>query len=346
MGRILRRSRQPQGAGYGWTEDEQEHVGNLLAFAFPDRIARREPDGSYRLVTGRTARFPGAGYSSGQRVDVPSRASARWIAAIDADPGETTGTIRLAAPVDQQEVDGILGLAAEESLEIRWEGLVPRGVLTRRVGRLALTERPGKPDADQVAASFRDLIARQGLGVLPWNAQSTKLLARMRFLSRARPGLELGDMSDQGLVDRVGDWLVAFLKLSGGQVLTASGLFSALQGLLGAKRHLLATEVPEHLVLPTGGKRDIDYDGPDPAVEARIQEVFGLAESPLICGVPLTFRLLSPAQRPLQITRDLGSFWRTTYAEVRGEMRGRYPKHYWPENPLIAEATSRVRPKK
>ncbi len=346
MGRILRRSHPGQGATGGWTDDEEAHVGNLLAYAFPDRLARREPDGGYKLVTGRTARFPGAGYSSGQRVDVPSRAAARWITAIDADPGETTGTIRLAAPVDQQEVDIILGLAAEESLEIRWEGLVPKGILTRRVGRLVLTERPGRPGAEELSQSFRDLIARQGSGILPWNAQSTKLLARMRFLSRSRPELGLGDLSDSGLAQRAGDWLVPFLKLSGGQVLTAGALFSALQGLLGSSRHLLATEVPEALMLPTGGRRAIDYEGAEPAVEARIQEVFGLAESPLICGVPLTFRLLSPAQRPLQITRDLASFWRTTYAEVRGEMRGRYPKHYWPDDPLSAEPTTRVRPKK
>ena len=105
------------------------------------------------------------------------------------------------------------------------------------------------------------------------------------------------------------------------------------------------TDVPESLLLPTGGRRAIDYEGSEPSVEARIQEVFGLARSPLICGIPVTFRLLSPARRPLQITRDLESFWRVTYAEVRKEMRGRYPKHHWPENPLTAQPTSRVRPK-
>jgi ATP-dependent helicase HrpB len=106
------------------------------------------------------------------------------------------------------------------------------------------------------------------------------------------------------------------------------------------------SDVPESVTLPTGGKRAIDYAGSEPSVEARIQEVFGMSRSPVICGVPLTFRLLSPARRPLQITRNLESFWRVAYAEVRKEMRGRYPKHYWPEDPLAAQPTTRVRPER
>ena len=128
--------------------------------------------------------------------------------------------------------------------------------------------------------------------------------------------------------------------------MTAGRLQSALQAMLGAARGRFESEVPESITLPTGGRRAIDYEGEEPAVEARIQEVFGLAESPRLCGVPLLFRLLSPARRPLQITNDLASFWRSTYAEVRREMRGRYPKHYWPENPLEAEPTAGVRPRR
>jgi ATP-dependent helicase HrpB len=126
--------------------------------------------------------------------------------------------------------------------------------------------------------------------------------------------------------------------------MSAGALVSAVRSLLGGARGGFDAEVPEALTLPTGARRAIDYEGGEPSVEARIQEVFGLAESPHVCGMPLTFRLLSPARRPLQITRDLASFWRMTYAEVRKEMRGRYPKHYWPEDPLEAEPTSGVRP--
>ncbi len=121
-------------------------------------------------------------------------------------------------------------------------------------------------------------------------------------------------------------------------------LHTALAALARRTSAALDEQVPSSVRLPTGSMREIDYEGAEPAVEARIQEVFGLAKSPEICGVPLTFRLLSPASRPLQVTRDLGSFWRVTYAEVRKEMRGRYPKHYWPEDPLKAEPTARVRP--
>jgi ATP-dependent helicase HrpB len=168
----------------------------------------------------------------------------------------------------------------------------------------------------------------------------------MRFYARRRPERGLGDLSDQGLAARPGEWLEPFLKLTGGQVISAGTLAAALQGMLGAERGPFETEVPESLALPTGGRRAIDYEGTEPAVAARIQEVFGLAESPRVCGVPLAFRLLSPARRPLQITSDLASFWSTTYAEVRKEMRGRYPRHYWPENPLNAEPISGVRPRK
>jgi ATP-dependent helicase HrpB len=344
MGRILRRLPAATGA-YGWTEEQEAHVGSLLAGAFADRLARREPDGSYRLVTGRIARFPGSGPGAAARVAMPSRAAGPWVVALDADPGETAGTIRIAAPVDGTEAEQALAFAAEEAEEIRWEGLVPKGARVRRAGRLVLTERPSRPMPEAVLGSFLAMLREQGLAFLPWNAQSTRLLERMRFYARARVDLAAGDFTDAGLAARAAEWLVPHLKLSGGHVINAGGLYSALRTLAAAMGGRIDTDVPESLLLPTGGRRAIDYEGSEPSVEARIQEVFGLARSPLICGIPVTFRLLSPARRPLQITRDLESFWRVTYAEVRKEMRGRYPKHHWPENPLTAQPTSRVRPK-
>ena len=346
MERILRRLPAAVEHNRMWSAEQEERVGNLLAYAFPDRIARREADGTYRLVTGRVARFPSSGSRGGSRVAVASRAAGAWITAPDADAGETSGVIRLAAPVEREEVDRILALAADERREIRWEGLVPKGVLVRRAGRLVLAERPYRPSPAAEAASFREHIARKGLEVLPWNARSRGLLARLRFYARRRPEAGLGDMSDASLASRAGEWLSPFLSRTGGQVISAGQLLGSLESMIGAARGRFQSEVPEALTLPTGGRRAIDYTGEDPAVEARIQEVFGFAGSPLVCGVPLTFRLLSPARRPLQITRDLASFWNSTYAEVRGEMRGRYPKHYWPENPLEAEPTAGVRPKK
>jgi ATP-dependent helicase HrpB len=344
MGRILRRLPASEGA-YGWTGEQEDRVGSLLAGAFPDRLARREPDGSYRLVTGRIARFPGSGSVTTAHAAMPSRAAGPWVVALDADPGESTGTIRLAAPVEGDEAEQALAFAAEETEEIRWEGLVPKGAVVRRAGRLVLTERPSRPVPEEVLSSFLQMLRQRGPALLPWNAQSTRLLSRMRFYARARPDLGAGDLSDSGLSERAAEWLVPCLKLNGGHVITAGGLFSALKTLASGLGGRMGVDVPESVNLPTGGKRAIDYEGSEPSVEARIQEVFGMARSPMICGVPLTFRLLSPARRPLQITRDLESFWRVTYAEVRKEMRGRYPKHYWPEDPRTAQPTSRVRPK-
>ncbi|HUJ73610.1 MAG TPA: ATP-dependent helicase C-terminal domain-containing protein, partial [bacterium] len=343
MERILRRTGAPGGRKL-WTAEEEARAGDVFAHGFPDRLARRDPDGTYRLVTGRMARFAGAG--PGSKVHVTTRAAAPWIVAMDADAGETAGLIRLAAPVAPQKVDAMLAATTEEELEIRWEALVPRAFMVRRAGRIVLTERPARPTADQVADSFFARLSRQGMDILPWNEGTRTLIARMRFFSRARPEAGLGDLSNQGLAARAGEWLRPFLKLESGQVLGAEKLRAALHGILGSQGARLAEEAPESITLPTGGKRKIDYDGDAPAVEARIQEVFGLSESPRVCGVPLTFRLLSPSHRPLQVTRDLAGFWKNTYAEVRKEMRGRYPKHYWPENPLEAEPTSGVRPKR
>jgi len=336
MSRILRRLAPGPAAARGWSEAQEARVGALLAGAFPDRLARREPDGSYRLVTGRVA-----GFSSGRHT-VPTRAAGPWIVALDADPGETTGIIRLAAPVASEEAQQALAFAAVESAEIRWEGLVPRGMRVRRAGRLVLTERPERPGPEEILASFREALVQSGLGILPWNRGSLRLLARMRFYARAR-GKTPEDFSEEGLAARAAEWLFPHLKLTGGQVLSAAGLLSSLSSLAAGLGGRFAQDVPETLTLPTGGKREIDYESGEPAVEARIQEVFGLAGSPRICGVPVTFRLLSPAHRPLQVTRDLESFWSVTYSEVRKEMRGRYPKHYWPEDPRTAEATSRTR---
>jgi ATP-dependent helicase HrpB len=339
MGRIARRLGPASAqAGYGWTEEQERGAGALLAGAFPDRLGRREPDGTYRLVTGRTAAFAG-------RPGNPTRAAGPWIVALDADAGETTGTIRLAAPVAAEQAERTLADAASEALEVRWEGLVPRGILVRRAGRLTLTERPQRLDPHLIVGSFLRELERRGLSLLPWNRQSRRLLARLRFHARTRPD-EAGDFSDSGLISTAPEWLVPRLNPAGGHVIGPGGLSSALCALARRTAGRIDELVPAAIRLPTGAMREIDYEGAEPAVEARIQEVFGLAKSPLICGVPLTFRLLSPAHRPLQVTRDLESFWRVTYAQVRKEMRGRYPKHYWPEDPLAAEPTSRARPRR
>jgi ATP-dependent helicase HrpB len=347
--RILRRTGQAPAAR--WTSAGEEAVGSLLAHAFPDRIARREPDGSWRFVTGRAARFPGSGPGPGAAVPVASRAASEWITAPETDAGETIGTIRLAAPVDSAEAERVLAPVIEETLEVRWEGMTAKGVLSRRAGRLLLSERPVRPPAEAGIASFRERLARLGISILPWDPATRALLDRLRFLASRLPERGLGDLSDAGLIERSASWLGPVLNLAGGPVLTAGRLLAALRGLLdGARPRMPRREfdavVPGEIILPTGAARRIDYSGGSPAVEARIQEVFGLSDSPRVCGVPLAFRLLSPARRPIQVTSDLAGFWKGSYSEVRKEMRGRYPKHNWPEDPSRARPTSGARPRR
>ncbi len=145
---------------------------------------------------------------------------------------------------------------------------------------------------------------------------------------------------------RAPEWLVPRLDFSGGPVLDGAGLLRALTALVPGRRSDFDRLVPDAIVLPTGTRCPVDYATGVPVIEARIQEVFGMRAGPVICGVPLVFRLLSPAMRPLQVTDDLAGFWRSSYAEVRKQMRGRYPRHHWPEDPSSAEPTRGVRPRR
>jgi ATP-dependent helicase HrpB len=263
----------------------------------------------------------------------------------DADVGETTGTIRLAAELDPADADRLLVPLVRESVSVRWSGLAPKGVRVKAAGRLVLAERPwrgpGFPEA--ATASLLERLQREGIGILPWDTTTRGLLARIRFLA-AHGGFTRGTagpatLDDEELVRRAPEWLVSRLDFSGGPVLDGAGLLRALSALVPGRRADLDRLAPASLVLPTGTRCPIDYSSGVPVVEARIQEVFGLAAGPVICGVPLVFRLLSPAMRPLQVTDDLAGFWRSSYAEVRKQMRGRYPRHDWPEDPSAASPT-------
>ncbi len=308
-------------------------LARSLGRAFPDRIARREPDGVYRFVTGRAARWP-----------VETRGP-EWIVAPDADAGETTGTVRLAEALVGADAERLLEPLVVDTALVRWNGLAPRCLRVKTAGRLVLSERPGRcreaPDA--VSASLLERLRREGTAILPWDDRARGLLARIRFHA-ARSGA--ASLDDAELVRLAPRWLVPRIDLGGGPVIDGGGLAAALASLVPGRRAEFEREVPEHLVLPTGTRCRIDYSTGVPAVEARIQEVFGMRAGPVICGVPLVFRLLSPARRPLQVTDDLAGFWRTSYAEVRKQMRGRYPRHPWPEDPAAAEPTRGVRPRR
>ncbi len=265
-----------------------------------------------------------------------------FVVAAEADAGEATGTIYLAAPVSREAVEASLGHLIEEDEEISWEGWTPRARRLRRVGRVVLRERVlARPDRAVVERAALLRLREQGLRVLPWSERCVQLLERLRHAERSGRVAGLPGWSEEELTAGVEDWLLPFLRRSGGPLLDEGAVERALRArIAGPAAAALSREAPESLVLPSGSRRAIRYGEGDPHVDARIQELFGMAASPAVCGAPLVFRLLSPAGRPLQITSDLASFWRSAYPELRGSLRARYPKHAWPEDPLAARPVS------
>ncbi len=327
-----------------WSSEDAASAGLLVALAFPDRIARNQGEGVFRFPSGREARVEG-----------PLRGE-EWIVAPDVEAGERSGRIFLAAPLDGEDAEDVLGPQIQDELSVQWEDLVPRLFERRLAGRLMLAERRVPLVETVVRDSFAKLVLSKGLSILPWNdgdGRASRRLERIRFfianggIKGGAVGVSIPSFSEESLLAELENWLSPYLRLAPKTpVVDGATLVSALDGRLGADAFRLDALVPEYLTTPAGSRRRIDYGTGEPALDVRIQEVFGLAETPRILGVPLLLRLLSPAQRPLQITKDLRGFWSGSYAEVRKEMRGRYPRHYWPENPLEAEPTTRAKPRR
>jgi len=302
-------------------------VGTVLAPAFPDRIAARSggtgASALFQLTGGRMLRVRG------------TLAPEPWLVVVDADAGEGTGWVSLATPVSEADVWTVLAPRLQTSIEVEWDLWRPRVFRVRRAGAHQ-RERTGLNVAEaaaEVRRSLEERLVSFDPETLPWTDSSRQLVHRLAKLNHA------------GSSDWT--WLVDRADFTGGPVFTESRLRQALEdGLPWDLRSRLDREVPESLVVPSGSRRRLEYreDG-TVVLEVRIQEVFGLAQSPRVAGTPVLLHLLSPAQRPLQVTADLASFWVNTYPEVRKEMRGRYPRHYWPENPLDAEPTARAKPR-
>ncbi|HEX3157742.1 MAG TPA: ATP-dependent helicase C-terminal domain-containing protein, partial [Gemmatimonadaceae bacterium] len=217
-----------------------------------------------------------------------------------------------------------------------------------RLGAIVLAERPLRSaDATRVAAVLRDALAQAGVDALPWSESARRTRERLGFLHALEPE-RWPDVSDEALAATLDEWL--------GPSLTGMRRRDEVARLdLGAllldrvpweQRRRLDELAPTHVAVPSGSRLPVDYAAPEaPALRVRLQEMFGLADGPRVGGgrVPLTLHLLSPAQRPVQVTRDLAGFWRSSYFDVRRELRGRYPRHHWPENPMEAEATARAK---
>jgi ATP-dependent helicase HrpB len=321
-------------------------AGTLLAHAYPDRIGRRRTgaDARYQLANGR-----GAVFESAQSI-----ARQEFIVAIDLDDREREARIRLAAPITREDLLAQFAARIHRGDELAWDERT-EAVVARRVVRLdslILEEKPlNDVPREASAAAMLDGVRAMGLASLPWDDAARNFQARAQFVGKLvrKDVADWPAFTNDALAEDL-SWLEPFL---GGATrraqLTRVNVLEALRARLAYDQQRKLDELaPTHVGLPTGTRTAIDYLSDNaPIASMRMQEVFGLAATPRIGGgaVPVTFELLSPGRKPLQITKDLASFWKNAYVEVRKDMRGRYPRHYWPENPLEAEPTRRAKPR-
>ncbi|MGY0651764.1 ATP-dependent helicase HrpB [Luteimonas sp. A537] len=325
-------------------------LGDVLAHAFPDRIAARHATDlrRYQLANGRMARL----LEDSELVGEP------WLVASELRHDARDALLLRAAPVDEAALRRDFGGRFSERDETRWDA-DRRALVAERVRRFAgivLDSRPaGRVDPAAAAQALADAVRTLGLDVLPWSESLRQWRARVASLRAWMPGLDLPDVGDDALMATLDDWLrPAFAGKARLDALGAEELAAAVRGRLDwALQQRVDALAPVRITVPSGQARAIDYaiggDGqPQPPVLAvKLQELFGLADTPRIADgrVPLLLHLLSPAGRPLQVTSDLRSFWDRTWPEVRREMKGRYPRHPWPEDPWNAVPTHRARPR-
>jgi ATP-dependent helicase HrpB len=320
-----------------------EHVGLLLALAYPDRVAlpRAPGDNRYLLASGRGARLH----------ESEMRLRQSCIVAASIDLGETEGTIYLAAPVTLEELRAHLASHIREEEGVRWD--VPsQTVMARREERFGALVLDSKPltnaDPEKMRGAMLEGIRRLGLDALPWTPDARDWQARVLSLKAWLPEEDWPDVSDAALLATLDDWLGPYLDgIARRDHLVRLDLLAILQARLDwnqSKR--LEQDAPTHITVPSGSHLKLDYKpGESPVLAVKLQEMFGLADTPRVARgrVPVTLHLLSPARRPIQVTQDLRGFWERTYAEVRKELKGRYPKHPWPDDPWNAVPTARAK---
>jgi ATP-dependent helicase HrpB len=320
-------------------------LGDLLLHAFPERIARQHPNEPrrYLLANGRMARL----------FDDSALFGEPWIVASELRFEAKDSLVLRAAPVDEARLQHEFPQRFFEGDVVRWDpaarALVARR--ERRFDRIVLESKPaGRPDPALAAQALSDAVGELGLDALPWTEPLRQWLERVRCLRDWQPGLGLPDLSDEALLATRDTWLKpAFTGKTRLDALAEDELGDALKSCLDwSLRQRLDSLAPRRIGVPSGMERGIHYaQGSAPVLAVKLQELFGLADTPRIADgqVPLTLHLLSPGGKPLQVTQDLRSFWHNTYPEVRKEMKGRYPRHPWPEDPWSATATHRAKPR-
>lgn len=327
-------------------QDSLDEVGLLLALAYPDRIAQRQRgnDARYLMVNGRGAIFANPDPLSSEDYLV--------IAALDG--GTQWARIDLAAPIQLHDLEGLYADQIQVVNEVLWDDTAQVVCATRqhRLGSLVLSEQGlSKPDPSLITTALLEGIRRTGLDRLAWTTELRQWRARVAFLRRIE-GQESRwpDLSDEALLSTLGNWLGPFVSgLTTLDRVTRLNLTQPLHALLSwEQQRELERWAPTHLTVPSGSNVRVEYETPDlPILAVRLQEMFGCKDTPrLVDGkIPVMLHLLSPAKRPVQVTRNLASFWANSYQEVRKELRGRYPKHHWPDDPLTALPTAKAKRK-
>ncbi|TDP88957.1 ATP-dependent helicase HrpB [Labedaea rhizosphaerae] len=299
----------------------------VVGLAYPERLARRRSPGTpvYLMAGGTAAELP------------DGMGDPEWlaVATVDRTPGARHGRIRLAARADRELAERAGAALLTDAHEVTWTDGGVRARHVRALGAIVLTEKPlADPPTDAVRAALVTGLRREGLGLLRWSANARSLRSRMAFLHRVL-GEPWPDVSDEALLSTADQWL--------GTSLSKVDMATVLRGLLpwpaAAKFDELA---PERLEVPSGSRIAVDYSGDAPALPVKVQEVFGWTASPTLAGVPVVLHLLSPAGRPAAVTADLTSFWHNGYKQVRADLRGRYPKHNWPADPMTEPPSRRT----
>ena len=323
----------PSGSGPG----DDAATGLVVALAFPERVARRRGPGTYLMVGG-TAAEVGGGLGE-----------AEWVAVAVADrgAGRVSARVRVAAVIDEDTARLAAGGALERYEEVRWQG---GDVVARRVERLGAVELSAaplrNPDREAVRAALLAGLREEGTGLLRWSKEALGTRQRMAFLHRVL-GAPWPDVAEDALLERAPEWLgpelAAARRRADLERIDAGAALTRLLPWAGGEAARFAQLAPERLEVPTGSRVRVDYgSGEQPVLAVKLQELFGLKETPTVAGVPVLVHLLSPAGRPAAVTADLASFWREGYRAVRAELRGRYPKHPWPEDPSAAQPTRRT----
>jgi ATP-dependent helicase HrpB len=323
--------------------DQRAEAGRLLARAYPDRVAeRRGANGAFRLANGR----------QGQLEPHDALARQPYLAVAEVQGAAASARILLAASLDKADIERDFAGHIAEIRDVRFEadkGRV-RAFVVRRLGAVVLEEKiAGDVAPEDIVAALLSAVRERGLDRLDWSKSGAALRARIAFAARAH-ALDLPDLSDATLTETLEEWLAPHLvgkrQLAD---ITPAVLDAALDGLVDwSTRRALDRLAPTHFAAPSGNNAPIDYAAENgPVLAIRVQELFGLTEHPSIADgkVPLLLELLSPAHRPIQVTRDLPGFWRGSWRDVKVEMKGRYPRHVWPDDPMTATATARAKPR-